>query len=343
MSSDRRPAPGAPEAVHRGASDPGRAVLFVLDPLDTLKPYKDSSIAMMRALAAREVAVWACTPAQLHWERSGVAADAVPLQIAAAAPGADAPGGWYSAGAAVPRALAEFAAVLMRKDPPFDSEYLYATHLLSAAVRDGARVFNAPAALREHNEKLAITEFAAFIAPTLVTSAPGRILDFLAEHGQIVVKPLDGMGGAGVFRLGPGEPNTHVILETVTALGRRTVMAQRYLPQIAQGDKRILLIDGRPVPYALARVPKPGETRGNLAAGGTGHAQPLTERDRQIAETLGPVLAARGLFLVGLDVIGDSLTEINVTSPTCFVEITQQTGHDVAGAFVDALLRRLSH
>jgi glutathione synthase len=230
----------------------------------------------------------------------------------------------------------------MRKDPPFDSEYLYATHLLSAAVRAGARVFNAPEALRNHNEKLAITEFDQFIAPTLVTSEPERILEFQQVQGQIVVKPLDGMGGSGVFRLGPGEPNTNVILETATQYGTRTVMAQRYLPQIAEGDKRILLIEGRPVPYALARVPKPGESRGNLAAGGTGRAQPLSERDRQIAEALGPVLADRGLFLVGLDVIGDCLTEINVTSPTCFVEICEQTGFDVAGRFVDALEQRLN-
>ncbi len=319
-------------------------MLFVLDPLDSLKPHKDSSIAMMRALAARDIEVWACTPAQLYWDRAGVAAQAVPLRLEpAAAAGARMAGAWYAAGTAATRALAEFAAVLMRKDPPFDSEYLYATHLLGAAVRDGAHVFNAPAALRDHNEKLAITEFTQFIAPTLVTCAAQQILEFLQEHGQIVVKPLDGMGGAGVFRLGANDPNTHVILETATALGARTVMAQRYLPQIAQGDKRILLIDGKPVPFALARVPRPGESRGNLAAGGSGHAQALTERDRQIAETLGPVLAARGLFLVGLDVIGECLTEINVTSPTCFVEITQQTGHDVAGAFVEALLRRLSH
>ena len=198
-----------------------------------------------------------------------------------------------------------------------------------------------PAALRNHNEKLAITEFTAFIAPTLVTGDAAEILAFQRDQGEIVVKPLDGMGGSGVFRLSPGDPNTNAILEAVTLEGGRTVMAQRFLPAIAQGDKRILLIGGRPVPYALARVPKAGESRGNLAAGGTGHARALTERDREIAEALGPVLDARGLLLVGLDVIGDHLTEINVTSPTCFVEITQQSGFDVAAAFVDALLARL--
>jgi glutathione synthase len=323
-----------------------RGVLFVLDPLDSLKPHKDSSIAMMRALAARAIPVWACTPGQLRWsavregEAGAVSATASRLELSPPEH-ADAGDVWYSPGPDTLLALTQFAAVLMRKDPPFDSEYLYTTHLLSAAARDGVPVFNAPEALRNHNEKLAITEFPQFIAPTLVTGEPERILEFLGAQGQIVVKPLDAMGGTGVFRIGPDEPNTHVILETVTQYGRRTVMAQRYLPQIAQGDKRILLLDGEPVPYALARIPRPGESRGNLAAGGTGRAQPLGERDRQIALALGPVLAARGLFLVGLDVIGDCLTEINVTSPTCFVEIHQQTGFDVAGSFVDKLLRKL--
>ncbi len=328
-----------------------RAVLLVLDPLESLKPHKDSSIAMMRALATRAYEVWACTPGQLCWNGAGhgsgvVSATACRLQVAAPPqqatdPGRDRPEDWYTAGAWTARPLTDFVAILMRKDPPFDSEYLYATHLLSAAARAGARVFNAPEALRNHNEKLAITEFPQFIAPTLVTGEADRILEFLQVHGQIVVKPLDGMGGSGVFRLGPGDPNTHVILETATHYGTRTVMAQRYLPQIAQGDKRILLIDGSPVPHALARVPKPGESRGNLAAGGTGRAQPLSQRDLEIAQALGPVLAARGLFLVGLDVIGDCLTEINVTSPTCFVEIHEQTGYDVAAVFVEALLQRV--
>jgi glutathione synthase len=315
-------------------------VLLVLDPLDSLKPHKDSSIAMMRALATRGFEIWACTPSQLRWD-GGVHASASRLDLVAATSPGLAGASWYRAGAPAVRPLAGFSAVLMRKDPPFDSEYLYATHLLSAALREGARVFNDPGALRDHNEKLAITEFPQFIAPTLVTCEPDRILEFLQAQGQIVVKPLDGMGGSGVFRLGPAEPNLHVILETATEFGTRTVMAQRYLPQIAQGDKRILLIDGRPVPYALARVPKPGESRGNLAAGGTGRAQPLGERDRQIAETLAPILSQRGLFLVGLDVIGECLTEINVTSPTCFVEIHDQVGCDVAGIFADALAQRL--
>jgi glutathione synthase len=230
-----------------------------------------------------------------------------------------------------------FDAVLMRKDPPFDQEYLYATYLLEAARRQGVRVFNDPRALREHNEKFAITEFAEFTVPTLVARDLTALREFLREYGDVVLKPLDGMGGASIFRVRPNDPNLNVILETLTALGQRTVMAQRYIPRIVDGDKRVLLIAGEPVPYALARIPKPGESRGNLAAGGTARAQPLSDADREIAAALGPKLAARGLLLVGLDVIGDHLTEVNVTSPTCFVEIAQQTGCNVAALFIDAL------
>jgi len=317
-------------------------LLFVVDPPEQLKPAKDSSIAMMRELAGRGHAVWVCTPQALAWDRGLVRARALPIDVEQADAPADGTPWFTAAGPAALRSLADFAGVLMRKDPPFDAEYLYATHLLGAAQRTGARVFNDPAALRNHNEKLAITEFTAFIAPTLVSGDAQEILAFQREQGEIVVKPLDGMGGSGIFRLSPGDPNTNAILEAVTQEGGRTVMAQRFLPAIAQGDKRILLIGGRPVPYALARVPKAGESRGNLAAGGTGYARALTQRDREIAESLGPVLDTRGLLLVGLDIIGDHLTEINVTSPTCFVEITQQSGFDVAAAFVDALLDRLA-
>ncbi len=314
--------------------------LFILDPLETLKPEKDSSIAMMRELQRRGHEVWTCTPRALDWESGAVCAESA-HRIALP----DGMGGasWFSVRETRARALAEFDAVLMRKDPPFDLEYLYATHLLEAAVRAPrpARVFNDPCALRDHNEKLAITEFTEFIPPTRVSSDPARILRFREEQERIVIKPLDGMGGAGVFRVEPGDPNTNAILETVTRLGTRTVMAQRFLPEIAQGDKRILLIGGVPAPFSLARIPKPGEARGNLAAGGTGRAQPLSARDRQIAERVGPVLAGRGLLLVGLDVIGDFLTEINVTSPTCFVEIEAQTGFSVASMFVEELERRV--
>ena len=307
------------------------SLLFIVDPLDQLKPYKDSSVAMMREAARRGHAIWTCEQPSLRWRDGVIGAQCLRI---APLPGNDP---WFGAHEEEMRDLASFDAVLMRKDPPFDAEYLYSTHLLEAARRAGARVFNDPRALRDHNEKLAITEFRQFAVPTLVAREPDALRAFHAEFGDVVVKPLDGMGGAGVFRLKRDDPNLNVILETITELGTRTVMAQRYIPEIKDGDKRVLLIAGQPVPYALARIPKPGESRGNLAAGGTGRAQPLSDADRVIAAALGPVLAARGLLLVGLDVIGSHLTEVNVTSPTCFVEITEQTGFNVAGMFIDAL------
>ena len=230
----------------------------------------------------------------------------------------------------------------MRKDPPFDSEYFYSTHLLEQAEREGARVFNRPRSLRDHPEKLAIMEFAEFIGPTLVTRDADDIRRFHAEHRDIILKPLDGMGGMGIFRVRDDALNLGSIIETLNKYGAQTVMVQRFLPEIAQGDKRILLIGGEPVPYCLARIPQGTEVRGNLAAGGKGVAQPLSARDRQIAEAVAPVLAQRGLLLVGLDVIGDCITEINVTSPTGFQEITKQTGYNVAQRFVDALEASLS-
>lgn len=309
----------------------GLSLLFILDPLGELKAYKDSSVAMMREAARRGHDVWACLQPALRWRDGRVTATAHRLELRAD------DHDWYRVVETGSHELSSFDAVLMRKDPPFDSEYLYSTHLLEAAERGGARVFNAARALRDHNEKLAITEFAQFAVPTLVAREPEALRAFQAEFGDVILKPLDGMGGAGIFRVRTGDPNLNVILETITQLGTRTVMAQRYIPEIRDGDKRVLLIGGRPVPHALARIPQPGESRGNLAAGGTGRAQPLSESDLRIAAALGPVLAARGLLLVGLDVIGSHLTEINVTSPTCFVEITQQTGFDVAAMFVDAL------
>jgi glutathione synthase len=218
-------------------------------------------------------------------------------------------------------------------------EYVYTTYLLEAAEREGARVWNRPRAIRDHNEKTAITRFADFIAPTLVTRDPDLIAQFIDDQEDVVIKPLDGMGGTSIFRVREADPNRNVIVETVSRHGRTMVMVQRYLPEIVDGDKRILLVGGEVVPYCLARIPKPGETRGNLAAGGRGVARPLSPRDREIAEALAPVLWAEGLLVVGLDVIGPCLTEVNVTSPTCFVEITQQTAFDVPGLFADALER----
>ena len=309
----------------------GLSCLFVVDPLDGLKAYKDSSVAMMRELVSRGHDVWATTLPGMFWIDGEVRASAQLLGVHADNKH------WFDVNEEAVQPLASFDAVLMRKDPPFDNEYLYATYLLEAAQRQSARVFNDPRALRDHNEKFAITEFAQFAAPTLITRAPEAIRRFHAEQRDIVVKPLDGMGGTSVFRLKADDPNLNVILETITQLGTRTVMAQRYLPAIKDGDKRVLLIGGKPAPYVLARVPKPGESRGNLAAGGTGRAQALSAADRRITEALGPTLAERGLLLVGLDVIGENLTEINVTSPTCFVEITEQTGFNVAGMMIDAL------
>ncbi|MDU7589570.1 MAG: glutathione synthase, partial [Acidovorax sp.] len=244
---------------------------------------------------------------------------------------------WFTAQPAREAVLADFDAVLMRKDPPFDSEYFYATHLLEQAEREGATIFNKPRALRDHPEKLAVMEFPEFIGPTLVTRSAQDIRAFHAEHQDIILKPLDGMGGMGIFRVGPDGMNLGSIIETLNQAGAQSVMVQKFLPAIAQGDKRVLIVGGKPVPYCLARIPQGGEVRGNLAAGGKGVAQPLSARDREIAEALGPILLARGLILAGVDVIGDCVTEINVTSPTCFQEIYDQTGCDVAALFVDAL------
>jgi glutathione synthase len=249
---------------------------------------------------------------------------------------------WYREGDTDTVPLSDFDAVIQRKDPPFDMEYVYGTYLLEMAERQGARVFNKPSAIRDHNEKLSIAQFSQFTSPTLVSSSGTRLRAFHAEHGDVIFKPLDGMGGAGIFRVRDDGLNLGSIIETLTDNGARTIMAQKYIPAIVKGDKRVLVIDGKPVPFALARIPQAGEVRGNLAAGGTGVAQPLSERDREIAESLGPVLAARGLLLVGLDVIGDFLTEVNVTSPTCFQEITDQTGFDVAAMFIDAVEKRVT-
>ncbi len=309
---------------------------FILDPLPELKAYKDSSIAMMRALAHRGHRIHAFEPRDLAWSMGVTRAAAVPLELHADNHA------WYTAGPAKTWRLADFAAVIMRKDPPFDMEYVYATYLLEGAEREGARVFNKPRAIRDHNEKMAITKFMEFIAPTLVTRDSALINAFIDEHADVIVKPLDGMGGTSIFRVGQADPNRNVIIETVSMLGRQTVMVQKYLPEIAAGDKRVLLIGGEVVPFALARIPKPGETRGNLAAGGRGEARPITAREREIATTLGPKLWAEGLLIVGLDVIGSCLTEVNVTSPTCFVEITEQSGFDVAGLFAEVLLRAVA-
>ncbi|MCL2645255.1 MAG: glutathione synthase [Betaproteobacteria bacterium] len=306
---------------------------FIVDPLPSLKAYKDSSVAMMRAVCARGHRPWAIRREDIVWREGVVLANAVPLALHAD------DHDWYTEGEPEPRALAAFDAVLMRQDPPFDFEYVTATWLLERAVTGGARVFNDPRAVRDHSEKLAITEFPQWIPATLVARDPSRLHAFIDEVGDIVLKPLDGMGGSQIFRVASHDPNRNVIVETLTQHGTRTVMAQRYLPGIRDGDKRVLIIGGEVMPYALARIPQEGETRANLAAGGRGVAMPLTEREWEIARFLAPILWARGLLIVGLDVIDGHLTEINVTSPTCMVEIATQQGFDVAGYVIETLER----
>ncbi len=307
-------------------------ILFVSDPLESFKIYKDTTFAMMREAQRRGHRIVACEPQQLRWERGGV----VVANVRAISLTGDAVV-WFTETTSSERAIKDFGAVIMRKDPPFDSEFFYATHLLEQAEREGAKVFNKPRALRDHPEKLAILEFPQFIGPTLVTREAEAIKRFHAEHKDIILKPLDGMGGMGIFRVKEDGLNLGGIIETLNKDGAETVMVQKFLPAITEGDKRILVIGGKPVPFCLARIPQGSEVRGNLAVGGKGVAMPLSDSDWAIANALGPILAARGLLLVGLDVIGDSLTEINVTSPTCFQEITDQAGFDVAAMFVDAL------
>ena len=329
-------------------------LLFVADPVESFKAYKDSTYVMMREAQRRGHTVAVCEPRHLAWQSGQpVTATVRHLRLLDITPQVGATHArqpWFEEVAAplfdgsragqVPAgrlALSQFDAVLMRKDPPFDAEFIYATHLLEQAEREGAKVFNKPAALRDHPEKLALMQFPQYAPPTLVTRSAADVKAFHAEHGDIILKPLDGMGGMGIFRVKADGLNLGSIIETLNLDGAQTLMVQRYLPEIVEGDKRVLVIGGKPVPFSLARIPQGNEVRGNLAAGGKGVAMPLTEREREIAEAVGPTLAARGLMLVGLDVIGGCLTEVNVTSPTCFQEITQQMGFDVAAMFVDAL------
>jgi glutathione synthase len=312
-------------------------LLFIADPIEQFKIYKDTTYAMMREAARRGHEVHACEVRDVRWiSGEYVSASARNLSLS------EQSSAWYTAGESVRTALKDFDTVLMRKDPPFDSEYFYATHLLEQAEREGAKVFNNPRALRDHPEKLAIMEFAALCSPTLVSREASDIKVFYAQHKDVILKPLDGMGGTGIFRArqqadGAPDPNLNVIIETLTRNGSETIMVQRFVPEIAQGDKRILLIAGEVMPQCLARIPQGGETRGNLAAGGKGVAQPLSKRDREIAEQLAPILWQRGILFAGIDVIGDCLTEINVTSPTGFQEIAKQTGVDAAVKFIDAV------
>jgi len=306
-------------------------IAFLADPLNTFKTYKDSTYAMMVEAVKRGHTIYAFEQKDMALESGIVTANVVRVSLT----GDDKD--WYRASAPAAMFLSEFDAILLRKDPPFDMEYIYTTYLLELAETQGARVFNKPQAIRDHNEKLAIAQFSKYTSPTLVTRDAARLRAFHAEHQDVILKPLDGMGGTGIFRVRQDGLNLGSIIETLTDNGHRTIMIQRFIPEIVAGDKRVLVIGGKVVPYSLARIPQGSEVRGNLAAGGIGVAQPLTARDREIGEALGPVLSQRGLLLVGLDVIGDYLTEVNVTSPTCFQEIKQQAGFDVAEMFIDAL------
>lgn len=304
---------------------------FVVDPLDALKAYKDSSVAMMREAARRGHEVHALEARSLFVADDRVVAPVQRLALL------EDDHDWYRAHEALDRPLGDFDLVLMRKDPPFDQEYYYATLLLEKAQRDGARVVNDPRALRDWNEKLAILRFPRLAPPTLVAAEMARVHAFIDANADVVVKKLDGMGGTMIFRVAAADPNRNVIVETLTEFGRRTIMAQRYIPEIVRGDKRVLVIGGKPFSHCLARIPRQGETRGNLAAGGKGVAQPIGARDREIGEAVGAELVKAGIVFAGLDVIGDWLTEVNVTSPTCIVEIAQQTGRNAAATLMDAL------
>ena len=303
---------------------------FILDPLDTLKVTKDSSLAMMREAQQRTHRIFVMRQEDIFWKNNLVCGHAQEIALTTDR-------AWYRVLAEKVVPLTEFDMVLMRKDPPFDMEYVYSTYLLEFAETQKVKVINSPRAIRDHNEKFSIANFPKFITPTLVSRRIDEIRNFLNEHQDIILKPLDQMGGRSVFRVHNKDLNLKVIFETLMQHNSKTIMAQRYIPEIVNGDKRILLIAGQVVPYALARIPEPGETRANLAAGGRGVAQELSKRDREIAEAVAPLLYQRGLLLVGLDIIGDYLTEINVTSPTCFQEIAQQTGFNVAAMMLDAL------
>lgn len=307
----------------------------VMDPIAAIKPAKDSTLAMLLEAQARGWTLWYMEPGDLALHGSEVRARMQPLTVR------DDAQDWFTLGEARDAPLTALDTILMRKDPPFDMGYVHTTWLLEIAERAGVLVVNRPAALRGANEKISVSWFPGCGAPTLVTQKPAQLRAFLAEHGDIIIKPLEAMGGASVFRVTEGNPNVNVIIEVMTGQGRIPTMAQRYLPEIQDGDKRILLIDGEPVPHALARIPAPGETRANLATGGHGVGRALTDRDREICAAVGPSLRELGLIFVGLDVIGDWLTEINVTSPTGIRELDAWFGINISAGLMDAIEARL--
>ena len=308
-----------------------RRLGIVMDPISAIKPAKDTSLALLLEAQARGYALHYLEMSDLFLDGGRAGGAYRPLTVR------DQMDDWFELGERASVWLDQLDVILMRKDPPFDQEFLYATQILDVAQSGGARVVNDPGSLRDFNEKLALARYPQFTAPTRVDRDMGRLRAFIAQYQDTIIKPLDGMGGASIFRLREGDPNTGVILETLTQHGQRYAMIQKYLPEISAGDKRILVINGKPWPYALARIPAQGESRGNLAAGGRGVGRELSPRDREIAEALGPDLRARGLLFVGLDVIGDYLTEVNVTSPTCVRELDKQYGSNISASLFDAL------
>ncbi len=309
---------------------------IVMDPIQNINIKKETSFAMLLAAQSRGYELFYMEMADLYMLDGTAYGTMKPLAVK------DDPNGWFTLGEQMDVPLTDLNTILMRKDPPFDTEFIYATYMLEQAEQGGTLIVNKPQSLRDANEKLYTAWFPQCTPDTLVTRSDAKIRDFYQTHGDIILKPLDGMGGASIFRVKANDPNLGVIIETLTDHGRVFAMAQRFIPDITTGDKRILMIDGKPIDFCLARIPAKGETRGNLAAGGTGVAQPLSDSDRWIAEQVGPTLKEKGLIFVGLDVIGDKLTEINVTSPTCVKEIENAYDVDITGKLFDAIESKLS-
>jgi glutathione synthase len=305
----------------------------VMDPIANINFKKDTSLALLNAASELGCDLFYMEQSDLYIRDGRAMAAMSPLQVTMNADN------WFTKEEASDRLLADLDIILMRKDPPFDSEFIYSTYILEMAQQEGVLVANNPRSLRDCNEKVFATWFPQLMSPTLVTRRADLLKNFHREQGDVIFKPLDGMGGSSIFRLKQDDPNVSVIIETLTSHGREQIMAQKFIPAITDGDKRILMINGEPVPYCLARIPAKGETRGNLAAGGRGETRELTDADRRIAAAVGPHLKSRGLYFVGLDVIGDKLTEINVTSPTCVREISRDSGIDVAGQLIRCLLQ----
>jgi len=309
---------------------------IVMDPIEQIAYKKDTSLALMNAAQQRGCELFYMEQQDLSIQNGTAYGRMAPIKVDMN------PDNWFEMGEYSDQPLSNLNIILMRKDPPFDSEFIYSTYILERAEQQGVLIANKPQSLRDCNEKVFATAFAELMTPTVVTRRADLLKAFHREHGDVIYKPLDGMGGSSIFRLKQDDPNVSVIIETLTNHGQQQIMAQRYIPEIKQGDKRILMIDGEPVPYCLARIPADGETRGNLAAGGSGVTMELSDKEREIALKIGPTLKEKGLYFVGLDVIGDYVTEINVTSPTCVREISRDSGIDVAGQLIDCLLSKVN-